>query len=184
MRLQSATARPANDQTIALNASDTSFTVGSGNYKGLTVNLAPGKTASDLTSGDDGVSIALNTVTTATGAAQFTNHVLTSDASCAAGIDVTSHSAATSAVTAINAAISTVSTERAILGATQNRLGHKISNLNTTFENLTAAESRIRDVDMAKMMTDYTKYNILVQAATAMLAQANMSGQGVLQLLK
>jgi flagellin len=74
--------------------------------------------------------------------------------------------------------------QRARLGAIQNRLTHKINNLNTTSENLSAAESRIRDVDMAQEMTDYTKNNILVQAATAMLAQANQAPQAVLQLLQ
>ena len=175
---------PANDQTIAVNAADISFTVNSGNYKGLTVNLAPGKTASDLTSGSDGITVSVNTTTTATGAAQFTNHVLTSDASCAAGIDVTTHDAASSAITAITGAINTVSTARASLGAMENRLEHKINNLTITSENLSAAESRIRDVDMAMEMTRYTMNNILVQAATAMLAQANQSPQNVLQLLK
>ena len=65
----------------------------------------------------------------------------------------------------------------------QNRLEHKIRNLDTSSENLQAAESRIRDVDMAKEMTEFTKNNILVQAATAMLAQANQAPQAVLQLL-
>ena len=66
----------------------------------------------------------------------------------------------------------------------QNRLEHTINNLGVTSENLTAAESRIRDVDMAKEMMEYTKNNILSQAAQAMLAQANMQPQGVLQLLQ
>jgi flagellin len=90
---------------------------------------------------------------------------------------------ASTAITAVNAAINTVSTARAGLGAIQNRLGHKIANLDTSSENLTAAESRIRDVDMAKEMTQFTKNNILTQASTAMLAQANSLPQGVLQLL-
>ena len=66
----------------------------------------------------------------------------------------------------------------------QNRLDHTINNLSVTYENLTAAESRIRDVDMAKQMMEFTKYNILSQAATAMLAQANQLPQNVLQLLR
>jgi len=85
---------------------------------------------------------------------------------------------------AIDAGISTVSTQRATLGATQNRLDHTINNLTTTSENLSAAESRIRDVDMAKEMMNFTKNNILNQASTAMLAQANQMPQGVLQLLR
>jgi len=102
-------------------------------------------------------------------------------------IDTTSVSTRTnaeSAITAVNSAINQVSTQRANLGAIQNRLQHKINNLDTSAENLQAAESRIRDLDMAKEMTAFTKNNILSQAATAMLAQANAAPQGVLQLLK
>jgi len=88
------------------------------------------------------------------------------------------------AINAIGTAISKVSTERSKLGAMQNRLEHTISNLDTSSENLQASESRIRDVDMAAEMMNYTKQNILQQAATAMLAQANQSPQSVLQLLQ
>ena len=84
----------------------------------------------------------------------------------------------------INDAIDTVSGERAKLGAMQNRLEHTINNVNTSSENLTAAESRVRDVDMAKEMMNFSKNNILNQAAQAMLAQANQQPQGVLQLLR
>ncbi|PWK16183.1 flagellin Hag [Tumebacillus permanentifrigoris] len=92
--------------------------------------------------------------------------------------------AAQSAIGVINCAINTVSKERANLGAYQNRLEHTINNLTTSSENLTAAESRVRDVDMAKEMMKFTKDNILAQAAQAMLAQANQQPQGVLQLLR
>ncbi|MEK4519805.1 flagellin [Paenibacillus sp. FSL P2-0136] len=88
------------------------------------------------------------------------------------------------ALTAVDAGIAKVSTERSKLGAVQNRLEHTINNLNTSSENLTAAESRVRDVDMAKEMMAQTKNNILAQAAQAMLAQANQQPQGVLQLLR
>ncbi|WP_019229685.1 flagellin [Sedimentibacter sp. B4] len=88
------------------------------------------------------------------------------------------------AISTIDAAIKLVSDERANMGAVQNRLEHTINNLGTTSENLTAAESRIRDVDMAKEMMEFTKNNILSQAAQAMLAQANQQPQGVLQLLQ
>ncbi len=81
-------------------------------------------------------------------------------------------------------AINLVSTQRANLGALQNRLNHTINNLGVTTENITAAESRIRDVDMASEMMEYTKNNILTQASQAMLAQANQLPQGVLQLLQ
>lgn len=87
-------------------------------------------------------------------------------------------------IKAIDQAIKDVSTQRAQLGAWQNRLEHTIANLTVSSENLTAAESRIRDVDMAKEMMEFTKNNILNQASTAMLAQANQQPQGVLQLLR
>ncbi|MEY8763052.1 MULTISPECIES: flagellin N-terminal helical domain-containing protein [Clostridium] len=93
-------------------------------------------------------------------------------------------SAISSMVTTINNAIDTVSTERAKLGAVQNRLEHTINNLGVASENLTTAESRIRDVDMASEMSEYSKENILSQAAQAMLAQANQQPQQVLQLLR
>ncbi len=91
---------------------------------------------------------------------------------------------ASKAITTIQSAIDNVSGERSKLGAVQNRLEHTINNLGTSSENLTQAESRIRDVDMAKEMMDFTKNNILTQAAQAMLAQANTAPQGVLQLLR
>ncbi|MFO6497679.1 MULTISPECIES: flagellin N-terminal helical domain-containing protein [Bacillus] len=100
------------------------------------------------------------------------------------GIDISSKDAASTALTTIKTAVDTVSAERAKLGAVQNRLEHTINNLDTSSENLTAAESRIRDVDMAKEMMSYTKNNILTQASQAMLAQANQQPQGVLQLLR
>lgn len=83
----------------------------------------------------------------------------------------------------LDSAISKVSEERSKLGAIQNRLEHTIKNVDNTAENLQAAESRVRDVDMAKEMMEFTKQNILQQASTAMLAQANMAPQSVLQLL-
>ena len=99
-------------------------------------------------------------------------------------IDVSSTTKANSAITTINKAINTVSTHRAKLGASQNRLEHTINNLKTTNENMTAAESRIRDTDMAKEMAAFTKNNILNQAAQSMLSQANQQPQGVLSLLR
>ncbi len=99
-------------------------------------------------------------------------------------LDVSTHATATAAVKVINNAIEKVSAERSKLGAFQNRLEHTINNLGTSAENLTAAESRIRDVDMAKEMMEFTKMSILAQAAQAMLAQANQMPQGVLQLLR
>ena len=99
------------------------------------------------------------------------------------GINVSTQSVADAAISTIDAAIVKVSAERSMLGAMQNRLEHTINNLGTSAENLQAAESRIRDLDMAEEIMAFTKNNILQQAATAMLAQANMAPQSVLQLL-
>jgi len=99
-------------------------------------------------------------------------------------IDLSTQTGAQNALVTLDNAIKLVSEQRAGLGALQNRLEHTVNNLGVTSENLTAAESRIRDVDMAKEMMQYTKNNILTQAAQAMLAQANMQPQGVLQLLQ
>lgn len=98
-------------------------------------------------------------------------------------VNIKTQDGAGEALSIINSAIETVSTTRSNLGAIQNRLDHTINNLGVTTENMTAAESRIRDVDMAKEMMDFTKNNILIQASQAMLAQANQLPQGVLQLL-
>lgn len=101
-----------------------------------------------------------------------------------ADIDISTQEGASAAIAKIKAAINTVSSTRGDLGAIQNRLEHTINNLGVTTENITSAESRIRDTDMAEEMMAYTKNNILVQAAQAMLAQANQVPQGVLQLLQ
>ncbi|WP_017756443.1 flagellin N-terminal helical domain-containing protein [Calidifontibacillus oryziterrae] len=100
------------------------------------------------------------------------------------GFSFASHGNAASAIAKFDLAIKTISTERSKLGANQNRLEHTIKNLNNTSENIQAAESRIRDVDMAKEMMNFTKTNILNQASQAMLAQANQQPQAVLQLLR
>lgn len=100
------------------------------------------------------------------------------------GLSVSSQSAANKAISTVQAAIDTVSTARAKLGAIQNRLEYSIQNLEVSSENASAAESRIRDVNMSKEMMAFTKNNILSQAATAMLAQANQTPQSVLTLLR
>jgi len=97
---------------------------------------------------------------------------------------LTSTTAANTALTNVDAAIATVSTTRANLGAYQNRLEHTVNNLSVAVENLSASESRIRDTDMASEMVSFTRSQILSQAGTAMLAQANQAPQGVMQLLK
>ena len=106
------------------------------------------------------------------------------DALGIADINIGTQAGAKAAVDKIKSAINSVSSTRGDLGAIQNRLEHTINNLSVTSENMTAAESRIRDVDMANEMMAYTKNNILVQSSQAMLAQANQLPQGVLQLLQ
>ncbi len=133
---------------------------------------ADGAGATIQTGADEGEFLTISIGDMASGALELTSS------------DISTRDSASSAISTVNSAINTVSTQRAKLGAYQNRLQHKINNLDTSAENLQAAESRIRDLDMAKEMTSYTKNNILVQASTAMLAQANAAPQGVLQLLQ
>ncbi len=97
---------------------------------------------------------------------------------------VGSYAAATAAITTVNDALTTVSKQRSSLGAIQNRLEHTIANSDNTSENLQAAESRIRDVDMAEEMVKYSKDSILQQAGQSMLAQANQASQGILSLIR
>ncbi len=145
------------------------FEVGtfSNSDKSVTINLADGEDVT-FTAADLGLNDVFGTVN------EFT----------IAGIDLSNRDQASASITVLDSAIQKVSTQRSKLGAIQNRLEHTINNLGTAAENLTAAESRIRDVDMAKEMMEFTKNNILQQAAQAMLAQANMQPQGVLQLLR
>jgi flagellin len=98
-------------------------------------------------------------------------------------LDLTTYTKAGSAITKVQSAIDAVSTQRSTLGAVQNRLEHTINNLNTTSENTQAAESRIRDTDMASEMVEFSKNNILSQAGLSMLSQANQANQGVLSIL-
>ena len=109
---------------------------------------------------------------------------LTDIVTTAKSASIGSQASAADAITSINNLIETVSSGRSYLGAIQNRLEHTITNLDNASENLTAAESRIRDVDMAKEMMEQTKNSILAQASQAMLAQANQQPQSVLQLLR
>ena len=135
------------------------FSVKVGNYGEITASGPTGAVTGDLAIAGAGV----------TGTATFNP---TAGSGASAGID------------AIDLAIKTVSSTRADLGAIQNRFDHTINNLNVAVENLTASESRIRDADMAQEMVQYTRNQILSQAGTAMLAQANQASQGVLQLLR
>ncbi|PYI66946.1 flagellin [Arthrobacter livingstonensis] len=106
-----------------------------------------------------------------------------SDAAAAAGFDVSTHDLAQASIATIDTAIKNISTSRSDLGASQNRLESASRSLAVSKENLSAAASRITDVDMAEEMVSFTRSNILSQAGTAMLAQANQSNQGVLKLL-
>ncbi|WP_016995598.1 flagellin [Lysinibacillus boronitolerans] len=159
------------------------LTITEGSLKGLTLS-AKGAASSTST-----LTVNKNALTMQIGANENQNLKITVEDMRAASlgvdaIDVTTASKASSAITTINNALEKVSGERSKLGAYQNRLEHTINNLNTSSENLTAAESRVRDVDMAKEMMEQTKNSILSQAAQAMLAQSNQMPQGVLQLLR
>jgi flagellin len=162
-------------QTVAVADGATSVNVTSGYFQGLSF------TTDDITEASGDITLE---VTGGSAAVIAADGSVTTEATAGAGIDVSTQTAASSAITTINDAIEKVSTERSKLGAMQNRLEYTIKNLDTSAENLQASESRIRDVDMAKEMMEFTKNNILQQAAQAMLAQANQQPQGVLQLLR
>ncbi|MGI6037842.1 MAG: flagellin [Limnochordia bacterium] len=166
-------------QVVTVASDATSVAVTTGVFAGLSFDIT-GNVA-DLDSASDSIDISGEAKVAS--AAQFSNGEKVADAEAWGGIDVSSRAAANRAVTDIQTAIDKVSAERSKLGAVQNRLEHTIANLGTSAENLQAAESRIRDLDMAEEIMAFTKNNILQQAATAMLAQANMAPQSVLQLL-
>ena len=165
-----------------------SFTLDFGGGQVVTVEM--GSHVADSLDGDTlDFTVAGNSAKIQTGANEGDSLSISIDSMKAADLGLTASAIgnqanAELAITAVNTAINSVSTQRATLGATQNRLDHKINNLDTSSENLQAAESRIRDLDMAKEMTTFTKNNILTQAATAMLAQANQAPQNVLSLLR
>ena len=144
------------------------------------------KTATSTTTPAKGKSLTLQIGDTSADFNQMTVSVgdMHADALGIADINIGTQAGAKAAVDKIKSAINSVSSTRGDLGAIQNRLEHTINNLSVTSENMTAAESRIRDVDMANEMMAYTKNNILVQSSQAMLAQANQLPQGVLQLLQ
>ncbi|MCW2972398.1 MAG: flagellin FliC [Thermoleophilia bacterium] len=144
--------------------------IGSSNYNGITLLAGGTVTLQVGADGTDSLGVALANATTAVGTA------ISSFATAAAG--------ALANITAIDASIDAVSAARATYGAVQNRLEHVASALGVYQENLMAAESRIRDVDMAEEMTSYTKQQILQQSGTAMLAQAHSSAASVLSLFE
>ncbi|MVX62354.1 hypothetical protein GKZ28_01390 [Clostridium chromiireducens] len=199
-----------NDGEIRFDNQGISFTIAVGGSAGIgsasTLSLDLTKLKKDVTKDDaltfqvganeaQGMTVAVNDmranalgITSNESATGFTSTKTvtngTNNASVEYALDITSPENATKNITTIQAAIDKVSDERAKLGAYQNRLEHTIANLGTSSENLTASESRIRDVDMAKEMSTYSKNNILSQAAQAMLAQANQQPQQVLSLLR
>jgi flagellin len=125
-----------------------------------------------------GINVASTNVAAGTGSAGFSASALGLGT-----LDLTTQSGANTAIGLLDTAIKSVSTSRANLGALQNRFEHTINNLNVTAENLTASESRIRDTDMAQEMTNFSRTQILTQAGTSMLAQANQASQSILKLL-
>jgi flagellin len=165
----------------------TAVTVRNGQTDVVLGNTTTGQTAkigfnfAALTNGDVAIS---QTITGSTAATTDANGNVAQKAVVEKGINVSTQATADKAITTLNNAIVKVSEERSKLGAMQNRLEHTIANLGTSSENLTSAESRIRDVNMAKEMSTFSKNNILSQAAQAMLAQANQQPQQVLQLLR
>lgn len=169
-------------QQTGLEASLTSSVISTEGGIDITVN-------SDLVDGDDTVTVNNNSISFQIGAnaGQTTSMAISAMSASDLGvdkIDVSTQEGAEEALTAIEDAVTTVSSERAKLGAYQNRLEHTINNLETSSENLTSAQSRIRDTDMAAEMTEYSQNNVLTQAATAMLAQANSQTENVLTLLQ
>ena len=183
------TASVTSDNKIQLTETASNFgstaPIVTGNDNSLSLQIGANENQSMSIDMNDMRASALGITGTGSG---FTATADVSDGTDAKGIenalDVSNSKNAASAITTIQAAIDQVSSERSKLGANQNRLDHTINNLGTSSENLTAAESRIRDVDMAKEMMNQTKESILAQASQAMLAQANQKPQSVLQLLQ
>ncbi|MGP3561714.1 flagellin N-terminal helical domain-containing protein [Geobacillus sp. BK01] len=183
----------------ALTNGEASFTImGGTNDQSLKIQIGANEGQMLSVGIDDMRALALKlSGNSASSAVSFTNHLgetVTAYYTNAAGVnngdateyalDVTTHEKATAAVKVYDYAIARVSEQRSSLGAIQNRLEHTINNLKTAEENLTSSESRIRDTDMAMEMAEFTKNNILTQAAQAMLAQSNQLPQGILQLLQ
>ncbi|KGP73564.1 flagellin [Pontibacillus yanchengensis] len=174
-----------NGVSNAINSIQMSADDGSGNertsFNKFMSNVKETQSAQNVTS-DDSRTIQIGANSDQSLSVDINN--MSSNALGIGSIDVSSQQGADVAIEVVDDAIKQVSEERSKLGAYQNRLDHTINNLNTSGENLTAAESRIRDVDMAKEMMNQTKQNILSQASQSMLAKANQQPQGVLQLLR
>lgn len=172
---------PASGTASTVNIKANASTIDFGN--GLVVSKNVSANTAALLDGGATVGLSIEN-DTSYAATMNSDGSVSTEAYVAGGISVLTQTDASAAVETIDKAIKTVSEERGKLGAYQNRLEHTIANLGTASENLTSAESRIRDVNMAKEMSTFSKNNILSQAAQAMLAQANSQPQQVLQLLR
>ncbi|MFE8696510.1 flagellin [Cytobacillus sp. FJAT-53684] len=164
------------------NSDDLKMQIGANNAQTMSISISDMRAKSLGISGSADAAQGVVANSKFAGANNVTNG--TNNSNVEASLDVSSVETATAAIEVLDKAINKVSEERSKLGSYTNRLDHTINNLGTSSENLTAAESRIRDVDMAKEMMNQTKNSILSQAAQAMLAQANQQPQGVLQLLR
>jgi len=176
--------------TVASAASSAfTFQIGANQGQQFTANISDMRSSALGISGTAGATAA-GVATTAVSGASFVVTGAADDlsdfttATTEHALDISSSTKASAAIKVLDAATASVSGERAKLGAYSNRLDHTIANLGTSSENLTSAESRIRDVDMAKEMSTFSKNNILNQAAQAMLVQANQQPQQVLALLR
>ena len=178
------------DEKMTINNAKTDDKLASGNYKISGTNVlrdgelvgtldkAPGASPTKITLTDG------KEVTLADGLGLVGNKMEDNETFTIHGVDASTQDKASASIKTVNDAIEKVSKQRAQLGAIQNRLEHTTASLDNTSENLQSAESRVRDVDMAKEMMTFSKNNILQQAAQSMLAQANQQPQGVLSLLQ
>jgi len=179
------TATVASGATVASSAF--TFQIGANQSQQFTANISDMRSVALGISGAAGVAVGVG-ATAVTGATFVTGgdnlSDFTANGTTERALDLGNSTKASAAIKVLDAATAMVSGERAKLGAYSNRLDHTIANLGTSSENLTSAESRIRDVDMAKEMSTFSKNNILNQAAQAMLVQANQQPQQVLALLR
>ena len=178
--------------TIKAQVGDTATVADKEKYEGLEITFTTGSvTAGAIAGGTFDVKAGANGLKLQIGAAAKADQQVTlsigdmsAEGLAINTVDVSTQDAALASIQTIEDAINKVSGTRADLGALQNRLEHTVNNLGVTSENLTSAESRIRDVDMAKEMMEMTKNNVLTQAAQSMLAQANTQPQSILKLLQ
>ena len=162
------------DSVVAIKSNAKSVT-GTGDFAGITIEL-------DGEVSNNSSTVTLDVISGS--AAIIADDGTVSDAVAKKGINVSTGMAAGAAINTIDEAMAMVLKERTKVGALHNRLEHVVTNLLASFENLTDSESRIRDVDMAKEMMEYTKMEILMNASQAMMAQANQDGKRVLDLLR